>query len=214
MTGTIEVGEFVKVVDQGGCGCPYLKDNLRCGVLGGPAVQVGDVVDETTYWEGLEQIPIQGVPQDDRTATLVRTGRRMGVSPYGKIDDGGGITGGGDIHFLPLEHSHTVHCEQAHYGPVSGGGAVYGVNSGQVVVVTGQIGLGQDVDGGLGGITDRGRGRDIYDGDKYGINRWEDNVANVILVTEHNAPLAYAPGLELHHLIMSNLGRHGGRIYI
>ena len=34
----------------------------------------------------------------------------------------------------------------------------------------------------------------------------EDTVANVIFGTEHNAPLAYAPGLELHNPIMSMLG--------
>ena len=31
---------------------------------------------------------------------------------------------------------------------------------------------------------------------------------------EPNAPLAYAPGMELHLPIMSNLGKHGGRLEI
>ena len=37
-------------------------------------------------------------------------------------------------------------------------------------------------------------------------------VTNVNLVTEHNTPLAYAPGVELHHLIVCNLGGDAGRL--
>ena len=69
----------------------------------------------------------------------------------------------------------------------------------------GRGGCGWDADGGLGG----GSGRN-GDGDGR-IIRWEYTVANVILGTEPDVPLAYAPGLELHHLIMSILGGHGGR---
>ena len=36
----------------------------------------------------------------------------------------------------------------------------------------------------------------------------EDNVVNITLGTEPNAPLAYDMGLELHHLIMSKLGEN------
>ena len=39
----------------------------------------------------------------------------------------------------------------------------------------------------------------------------EDTVVTTTLGTENNAPLAYAPGLELHHPIMSILGYHGGQ---
>ena len=51
------------------------------------------------------------------------------------------------------------------------------------------------------------------DGDRDGLNWWNDNVANIILVMEVNAPLAYDTGLELRHPIMAmatfvrNLGR-------
>ena len=48
-----------------------------------------------------------------------------------------------------------------------------------------------------------GYGRDRY---RDGISRWEDNVAHLTLWMESNAPLAYAPVLELHHLITSTLG--------
>ena len=40
----------------------------------------------------------------------------------------------------------------------------------------------------------------------------EDTVANIILETEPNAPIASARGLELHHPIISMLGGHGGRL--
>ena len=39
-------------------------------------------------------------------------------------------------------------------------------------------------------------------------------VTNITLGMDPNAPLAYAPGLELHHPIMSNLGGHRGQLYI
>ena len=45
-----------------------------------------------------------------------------------------------------------------------------------------------------------------WGGDGYRIIQWEDNVSNLTLGTEPNAPLAYAPGLEHHHPIMSTLG--------
>ena len=142
----------------------------------------------------------------------------MGISPAGGSDGGGGVTGGGYLRLPPPEHSHKVHCSQAHYGPVSGVGEASGVTGGQSVAGTGRIGLGMDADGGLGGGTDkggRGDGRD-GDGDGYGygdgLTRWEDTVANGILGTEPNDTLAYDPGLELHHPIMSMIGGHRGRL--
>ena len=66
---------------------------------------------------------------------------------------------------------------------MSGGGAPSGVKGGQFVALTGQLIIGRDVDGGLGGGSDIGGGG--YgrgdDGDK--INMWEDTVAKVILGT-------------------------------
>ena len=60
---------------------------------------------------------------------------------------------------LPLEHSCTVHCNQAHYVPVSGGGADSGVKGGQAVVVAVLLGLGGDADSGSGGRNVRSGGR-------------------------------------------------------
>ena len=49
----------------------------------------------------------------------------------------------------------------------------------------------------------------VRDGDGYRrLIRWEDNVANLILGAYSNSHLAYAPGLELRHPIMSILGGH------
>ena len=126
--------------------------------------------------------------------------------PDGRV----GITGGGYLRLLPPEHSCKVYCNQYHHGPVSGDGAKAGVKGGQAVVVSGRIGLGGDADSSWEvERTERGgeKGREI-DGDGYGLNWWEDNVVNIILGTEPNAPLAYAPGLELHYPIISTLGVH------
>ena len=55
-----------------------------------------------------------------------------------------------------------------------------------------------------------GGGGDGPDGD--GLNWWEDTVEDLILGTEHNNPLVYAPVLEHHQPIMSMIGGHGGRL--
>ena len=64
---------------------------------------------------------------------------------------------------------------------------------------------------GSGGGTDVEGGGDGWDrdGGRYGLTWWEDNIANVTLETEPNAPLAYAPGLEHHHPNMSALVETG-----
>ena len=55
-------------------------------------------------------------------------------------------------------------------------------------------------------------------GDRGGVDRdgrliiVDHSVANVILVTEPNDLLAYDPGLELHHPIMTTLGGNEGRL--
>ena len=96
----------------------------------------------------------------------------MVVSPYGGSDGGGGITGGGDLRLLTPEYSHTVHCDHAHYGPVSGVGAEVGFKGGHVVVGAGRIGLGGDADGDYRGGTDGGGRGDRRNGDRYGLNWW------------------------------------------
>ena len=82
----------------------------------------------------------------------------MGISPTGRSDGGGGVTGGGYLRLPRPEHSHTVHCYHAHYVHVSCGGEASGVMCGQAVVRAGRLGLGGDADSGLGGGTGGGGG--------------------------------------------------------
>ena len=62
------------------------------------------------------------------------------------------------IRLTPPEHSCIVHCNQDHYGPVSGGSLEAGVKVDQEVVGEGRLGLGGDADGGPGGGMDGGGG--------------------------------------------------------
>ena len=131
----------------------------------------------------------------------------MDIPPAGVRNVGVRTAGSADL-CLPLpEHSRTVYCYQSHYGPVSCGGAETGDTGIQAVVGEGRGGCGGGVDGGSGGGTDRGLGGDGRDG--YGYRQlimWEYTVSNVILGMEPNAPLVYAPVLEIHQPIMSMLG--------
>ena len=68
----------------------------------------------------------------------------MGVSPAGGCDVRGEINGGGDLSLLPIYHSLTFYCYQAHYGPVSCSEVESGIKGGHAVLVAGQIGLGGD----------------------------------------------------------------------
>ena len=84
---------------------------------------------------------------------------------------------------------------------------------GKEVLGTGRFGFGGDVEGGLVGGTRRGGEGNVRDGDGYGrLIKWGDNVVDITLGTDHNDPLSYAPGLELHHHIMSTLGVHIGQL--
>ena len=136
---------------------------------------------ENACREGLGWIPPQVGPHWE--TTLERTRWWMGVSPAGGSDVGCSITGGGDLRLPPPKHSCTVYCDQAYYGLVSSGGEEDGVKGGQAVVVSGQFGPGGDADGDLGGGTNGGVGGDGQDRDRDELNRWEGNVANVILGT-------------------------------
>ena len=89
--------------------------------------------------------------------------------------------------------------------------AINCANGVQLMVGTGWGECGRDAYGGLVGGTDRWVGGDIRDGDRDGLNRWEDNVSTITLGTDHNATLAYVLGLEHHHPIMSTIGESGGR---
>ena len=54
--------------------------------------------------------------------------RSVDIPPTGGRNERSGNAGGGDIRLPPPEHGRTVHCYQAHYGPVHGGRAETGAN--------------------------------------------------------------------------------------
>ena len=211
--GAAEVGAPAQGFGKRGRRCLDLGKDLHGGGPGSLAVWVGDVVNDTTNWEGFERISPQGGPQDNETANPDRDFQYVGVTPAGGGDGRDGVTGGGDLHILPPEHSLTVHCNHAYHGPMSGRGEASGVTDVQGVVVSRRPGLVEDTDDGSGGGTGVGEGGDRQD--EYRdtqIMRWEDTLANVILGTEPNSTLDYDLGLQLHHPIMSMLGGHRGRL--
>ena len=117
-------------IEQVGCGCPELGTYLLGNGSVGHAVRVRNVGHYTPHWECLGNIPPQGGPQAYREATSERKVRHIGIPPARGHNGGCGITGGGYLRLPSLEHSHIVYCNQAHYGPVSGGGAEAGVKGG------------------------------------------------------------------------------------
>ena len=112
----------------------------------------------TVHWDSFGRIPPRGGPQTDREGNLKRTVRRMVISPNGGRDGRGVTAGGGDLSVPPPEHSHTVYCNQYHYGPVTGGREEARVEGGQAVVGSGWAGFGRDENSGLGGKMDVGGG--------------------------------------------------------
>ena len=163
--------------------------------------------DATINWKGFRIILTQCGLQANRTIISEREVWGVGLSPACGSDGRVGITGG-----VYLSLSRTVHCNQAHYKPASGGREASGFKGGQYVVVTGKLGLGRDANGGSGGRTYEGGGGNGLGGDGDGLNRWEDTVVNLILGTDSNDPLAYALVLELHLLIVGMLRGHGGEL--
>ena len=86
-----EVGAAVYGVDQGGCGCPDLKENLRGSGSDSNTIRVGDMSDGTAYWEVLETIPPQGGPQAVEKTTQERKGRRMEYPPMAETMEDTGL---------------------------------------------------------------------------------------------------------------------------
>ena len=103
---------------------------------------------------------------------LAREGQSVGIPPAGVLGGRGGTSGGGELYLQRPKHSCTVHYDQAHYVPVSGGCAEAEVKGGQSVVGSRLLGLGGDADGGSGRVKDGGGwgdGQDIY---RYRLNCW------------------------------------------
>ena len=108
--------------------------------------------------------------------------------PSGGRDGRGGTEGGGDIRLPPPEHSHTFYCDQTHNETLYGGIKEAGFKGEKSLVVSGRNGYGGDAYGGLVGRTDGGGTGDIQDRNRDRVSQWEENVPNVTLGTEPNAP--------------------------
>ena len=159
-------------IEQVGGEYPDLRpDILGCGSVG-PVVWFRDMGDDASHQEGVGWITPQGGPQAYREATSEREVRSVDIPPTGGRDGRSRTIVGGDLCIPPPENGHTVHCNKAHYGPVSGGGADTGANYIQVVVGTGWGACGRDADGGLRGRTGVGGRGDGQDGDGDGFNWW------------------------------------------
>ena len=149
------MGTAVQGVGNGGRGGPYLGKNLCNDDPGGPSIWLGYVGDDTAHWEGVGWIPPQGRSQAGGTATS-EGGWKVGVSSAGGSDGRGTVTGGEDIRLPRPEHSRAVHFDQAHYGPVSGGGEISRATGGQAVVLDGGLrGRMGGEGGGDGSVRDR-----------------------------------------------------------
>ena len=94
---------------------------LHCSSAGSHVIWVGDMGYVPAHWQYLGCIPPHGGLQTDGEATTEKTGWDVCVTPDGGYDCGGGHAEGGDLCHPPPEHSRTVHCDRAHFGPVSGG---------------------------------------------------------------------------------------------
>ena len=87
----------------------------------------------------------------------------MVIPPAGGRDGGGRTAGGRDLRLPPPEHSQTVYCDQAQYGPVPGGGEETSAKGVQLLVGKLHSGYGGGADGGSGGGTDGEEGGDGQD---------------------------------------------------
>ena len=103
------MGAADKGVEQGGCGCPYLGSYLLGGGIVGHYIRVRDVNHDSPHWEGVGQIPQQGIPQDDGESNLERKGWFMVITPDVGRDGGCMTEGGGDLRLPPPEHIRTVY---------------------------------------------------------------------------------------------------------
>ena len=118
-------------------GCLDIGADLLGGSTIGPDIQVRDMGPDTAYAEVYGRIPLQGGPYTDGAKTAEGTGRRLGLTPSGGCNGGGGVIGGEYLRLQPPEHRGGLYCDQAHYGPVSGGKQDTRAKSGNAFVGTG-----------------------------------------------------------------------------
>ena len=168
---------------QGGCGYPDLGIDLFGGGPVGHAVLVRYMVHDPLHWEGVGWIPPHWERQTEKESTLAGKVICLDLPPSGGRNAGGGNAGGGDLRLPTKEHSCTVYCDEAHYGPVSGGRSDNGFKGDQGVAEAGYIVCGGDVEGGLVGGIDGGEGGDGRYGDGYRLSWWKYNAEQVTLGT-------------------------------
>ena len=135
-------------------GCLDLSPDLLGAGSVGHALLVRDMGHEPTNREGFGRITPQGGPQADGEATLAMEVRCVDIPSGGGCDGIGGPSGGGYLLLPPPENSDTVYCDQAYYGPVSGGRSENGATDPQAVVGARRVGYGGDANSGSGGGTD------------------------------------------------------------
>ena len=80
------MGTAVLDIEQGGSGCPDLREDLRGSGLGDHALRVGDVGHDTEHREVWGWIPTQSGLKDDGETTSEMMGRWMGVYSAGGRD--------------------------------------------------------------------------------------------------------------------------------
>ena len=81
--------------------------------------------------------------------------QEMGVYTIGRVDDGGGPEGGGDVYPLPPKHYSPIYPNSSNIRAVSGGGVATGREGVPDMVAKGRIVLIGSIGGSKG---DRGRG--------------------------------------------------------
>ena len=117
------MGLPVEVLGTGGRRRPDIRDIFPRGGSGSVTLQIGDVGDISTHLEDAGWLSTLGDKPTNKAESKTSGRQELAVPPNDDVDIRGGLGGGGDIHHTPPEHRHTFHCDQKHYGSMSGSGA-------------------------------------------------------------------------------------------
>ena len=174
------MGPAVSGADQGGSGCPDLREDLRGGGSGGHALRVENVGNDTTHPEGFGRILQQGARR--LTGRQPQRGRDGGWV-YPPLEEAMAEEGLQEVEIYVSRRQNTaaqfIATRPIMYlflaaarRPGQGWPIGDGIKGVQAVVGSGRLGLGGDAGGGSGGVTDGGEGGDGWDGDGDGLNQW------------------------------------------
>ena len=128
-------------IDKGGSGYLDIRKYLLGGSAIGRAVWVRYMGPDATHEEGIGGIPLWGSPQDDGATTAESSVWRLGLTPAGGCDGGGGFSGGGDLRLPPPEHSSAIYCNKDYYGNMSRRKSESRAKCGNAMVGTGGFGF-------------------------------------------------------------------------